>query len=63
MNTYLAIITTVLVLSQIVRVVQNAIQLSRHEELRKDNAEVLKMWEQISEDIREIKKSCWEVGE
>lgn len=36
MNTYLAIITTVLVLTQIVRLIQNAIQLRRQNKLFKE---------------------------
>lgn len=37
MNTYLAIITTVLVVTQIIRVTQNAIQLRRQNVLFKEN--------------------------
>ena len=36
MNTYLAIITTVLVLTQIVRVTQNAIQLRKYDISKSD---------------------------
>lgn len=36
MNTYLAIITTLLVITQIVRLIQNAVQLHRHNVLFKE---------------------------
>ena len=36
MNTYLAIITTVLVITQIVRLIQNAVQLHRQNVLFKE---------------------------
>ena len=36
MNTYLAIITTVLVITQIVRIIQNAVQLHRQNVLFKE---------------------------
>ena len=56
MNTYLAIITTVLVLTQIVRVTQNAIGLSRHEQISKDNTEILKTWQRIDENTENLYK-------
>lgn len=55
MNTYLAIITTILVLTQIIRVTQNAMQLSHRKRLDADNNEILAMWETIKSDIRQIK--------
>ena len=56
MNTYLAIITTVLVLTQIVRVTQNAIGLSRHEQISKDNTEILETWKRIDENTENLYK-------
>jgi len=55
MNTYLAIITTVLVLTQIIRVAQNAVQLSKYEKLSNKNNEALEVFEQIAEDVQAIK--------
>jgi hypothetical protein len=45
MTTYLTIITTVLVLTQIIRVIQNAIQLHRQDKtLTKHNALILRVY-------------------
>ena len=57
MSTYLTIITTILVVTQVIRVTQNAIQLKRHNEINKDNKNVLEVWDQMSEDVNEIKQS------
>lgn len=46
MNTYLAIITTVLVLTQIIRLMQNAIQLKYLAD-KKQNEEVIKAWNKL----------------
>jgi hypothetical protein len=46
--TYLTIITTVLVLTQIIRVTQNAIQLRKYAESNKQNEEVLRIWKSIA---------------
>lgn len=44
MTTYLTIITTSLVLTQIIRLVQNAIQLKRQGEIAKQNNYILKVF-------------------
>ena len=56
MNTYLAIITTVLVLTQIVRVTQNAMGLKVQEKDLQDHIEILKMWQHIDENTENIYK-------
>lgn len=56
MNTYLAIITTVLVLTQIVRVTQNAMSLKVQEKDLKDHIEILKMWQRIDENTKNLYK-------
>lgn len=56
MNTYLAIITTILVLTQIIRVAQNAINLSQRDKIEKQNQEVLAMWKHIETDVRDMFK-------
>lgn len=57
MTIYLTIITTILVVTQVIRVTQNAIQLKKYGETNKDNKAVLEMWSQTSKDISEIKQS------
>lgn len=58
MNTYLAIITTVLVLTQIIRVTQNAIQLHRqNKKINKDLAWI--MDNDISERDFEVQRDCF----
>ena len=58
MNTYLAIITTVLVLTQIVRVTQNAIQLHRQgQQIEKDLAWIKD--NDISERDFETQRDCF----
>lgn len=56
MNTYLAIITTVLVLSQIIRVAQNAIQLHRQNVLFKRQIEDLYKYDITEPDVETQKK-------
>lgn len=51
MTTYLTIITTVLVLTQIVRLIQNAMQLSR---LNNKNNELTDILEEIRKNTEEI---------
>lgn len=51
MNTYLAIITTVLVLTQIVRITQNAIQLHRQDQQIKRQLDWLKERDITEEDF------------
>ena len=51
MTTYLTIITTVLVLTQIIRLIQNAMQLSR---LNNKNNELTDILEEIRKNTDEI---------
>ncbi len=44
MQTYLAIITTALVLTQIIRLIQNTIQLKHLKKTDKRNAEMEQLW-------------------
>ena len=45
MTTYLVIITTILVLTQIIRVIQNAIQLGKYEhKITKQNDEIINIY-------------------
>ena len=52
MNTYLAIITTILVITQIIRVTQNAINLHRQRKEFEHNVGHLKDLEVSKEDFR-----------
>ena len=58
MNTYLAIITTVLVVTQIVRVTQNAIQLHRQEKVIEKDLAWIKD-NDISERDFEVQRDCY----
>jgi hypothetical protein len=49
MNTYLTFITTVLVLTQIIRVIQNAMQLRKMEEKRVEEKKITAMWRQMTD--------------
>ena len=49
MTTYLTIITTVLVLTQIIRLTQNAIQLKRIGKLDSHNEELMEIWRRIDQ--------------
>ena len=75
MNTYLAIITTVLVVTQIIRLVQNVIQLRRQkvlfekqlgqlDEITKEDLETQKKYYRLAieffEDQKEEKTAYWE---
>ncbi|MBQ8413211.1 MAG: hypothetical protein IJX12_06360 [Lachnospiraceae bacterium] len=51
MNVYLVIITTVLVLTQVIRIVQNAIQLKRQDTLFKKQLGALADKEVTAEDF------------
>ena len=51
MTTYLTIITTVLVLTQIIRVTQNAMQLKRYGELNDNNDYVMSVYRKIEHYI------------
>ena len=54
METYLAIITTVLVLTQIIRVTQNAISLRRSDNVYEWNNELMQINRKLSLDSDEI---------
>lgn len=54
MTIYLTIITTVLVLTQIIRVAQNHIQLKHIKYTDKLNEELMKDWERIILNLEEI---------
>ena len=54
METYLAIITTVLVLTQIIRVAQNAISLRRHDNVYEWNNELMQINRKLTLDSDEI---------
>jgi hypothetical protein len=47
MNTYLTIITTVLVLTQIIRLIQNSVQLKFLAKTRIENKEVVNAWREL----------------
>jgi hypothetical protein len=49
MNKYLAIITTVLVLTQIIRLIQNSIQLKFLANTRIENKEVVNAWNDLKD--------------
>lgn len=55
MNTYLAIITTALVITQVIRVVQNAIMLHRQE--KKLDAQLREFDEVTNEDLKTQKEA------
>lgn len=57
MNTYLAIITTVLVVTQIIRLIQNTIQLRRQEVLLKEQLGQLADTEVTKEDFNTQRKA------
>ena len=54
METYLAIITTALVLTQIIRLTQNAMQLSKYSKTDSKNDELLEIFRNINENLDEI---------
>ena len=57
MNTYLAIITTVLVVTQIIRLIQNAVQLHRQNVLFKKQLKDLADMELTEKDFEVQKKA------
>jgi hypothetical protein len=57
MSTYLTIITTVLVLTQAIRVIQNAIQLQGMKKVRLDNEKIVEMWERLEEAIDRLNET------
>jgi len=56
MNTYLAIITTTLVLTQIIRLIQNAIQLKHLAKTKIDNSEVVQAWKELKNTMDNLEK-------
>lgn len=54
METYLAIITTLLVLTQVIRVTQNAISLRRNDSVYEWNNELMQINRKLSLDADEI---------
>ena len=58
MNNYLAIITTVLVITQVIRITQNAISLYRQKIEFKKNLGELAEWEVKKEDF-EMQRKAW----
>ena len=52
MTTYLTIITTVLVLTQIIRLIQNAMQLKRVRKLDSHNEELMEIWRRIDSTVK-----------
>ena len=50
-TTYLTIITTVLVLTQVIRVTQNTISLMRHSDLVKREEKIIKLWDKMDAAI------------
>jgi hypothetical protein len=63
MNTYLAIITTILVLTQVVRVAQNAIQLSKYPIIERDNNEIMRIYKNLDRNVSYIRDDLEERGE
>lgn len=57
MNTYLAIITTVLVITQIVRIIQNAVQLHRQNVLFKEELGQLANCNPTEQDFENQRKA------
>ena len=57
MNTYLVIITTVLVITQVIRIAQNTINLHRHNVLYKKQLGDLADWELKKEDFEYQRKA------
>jgi hypothetical protein len=56
MNTYLTIITTVLVITQIIRLIQNAMQLTHLAKTKIDNAEVVQAWKELKSTMENLAK-------
>jgi len=55
MTTYLTIITTILVLTQIVRVIQNGIQLSKYPIIERDNKEIMRIYKNLDRNVSYIR--------
>ena len=54
MTTYLTIITTVLVLTQIIRVTQNTIAIINNKQTEKLNRKVMEDWKEIVDRLHEV---------
>lgn len=54
MQTYLVIITTALVLTQIIRVIQNAIQLRRLKKSKSRENEIYAMWKKLCDSVNKL---------
>jgi hypothetical protein len=54
MNTYLTIITTVLVLTQIIRLIQNSVQLKFLANTRIENKEVVNAWRELKNVMEKL---------
>jgi len=54
MTTYLTIITTVLVLTQIIRVTQNTIAIINNKQTEKLNRKVMEDWKEIVDKLHEV---------
>ena len=54
MQTYLVIITTALVLTQIIRLIQNTIQLKHLKKTDKRNEQVEQLWNDLTYTMKEL---------
>jgi len=54
MTTYLTIITTALVITQIIRVTQNTIALQNHLKTDKMNKQLMTDWKEIVDKLHEV---------
>ena len=54
MQTYLAIITTALVITQIIRLIQNTIQLKHLKKTDKRNEQVEQLWSDMTNATKEL---------
>ena len=59
MTTYLTIITTALVITQIIRVTQNTIALQNHLKTDKMNKQLMADWKEIVDRLHEVLDKEW----
>ena len=59
MTTYLTIITTALVITQIIRVTQNTIALQNHLKTDKMNKQLMADWKEIVDKLHEVLDKEW----
>ena len=59
MTTYLTIITTALVITQIIRVTQNTIALQNHLKTDKMNKQLMADWKDIVDKLHEVLDKEW----